>query len=412
MGLLSNISQESIDFQPQTFFKELVVAFAALKGMKKEAAADSEIVGQLAAIIKHYTGLTVAINLGDIEPSVDIPHVDRNHPLVNAFVRNFVTSADGLAMINNANGAARGTVNLRTGKVSGIFSEIKSTINMPLKMVTEAKFTPEECSAIVLHEVGHLLTYYEYITRSVTTNQILAGVSKALDGSGTIEQREAVLINAKKALKLKDLNTSELAKSTNTKVAEIVVVSNIVRETESELGSNIYDLSTWEMLADQYVTRFGASRHLATGLDKIYRGMWNISFRSLPAYLAMEALKLVTLFFMPGIGIMLMAMDGAGDGTYDKPGMRMKRVRNQIVEAMKDKRLSKSDVERLQADLNTLDSVIADIEDRRQLVGVIWDVVIPSARKAVNQERLQQELEGFATNELFVKAQQLKQLTS
>ena len=103
-------------------------------------------------------------------------------------------------------------------------------------------------------------------------------------------------------------------------------------------------------------------------------------------------------------------MDGSGDGTYDRPGARFKRVRNQVVEAMKDKDITKDDMESLQADLNAIDDIMDRVEDRRQWAGVLWDNLIPSARKAHTQEQLQQELEDIAANELFIKAAQLKQM--
>lgn len=409
MRLFQSISQESIDFQSPAFFKELTIAFTELKAAKK-GAAESEVVPRLSAVVKHHTGLNIAFNIGNIDPCVDIPQVDKNHPLVNSLIRNYVSSSDGLTMIHNAGGQVRGSVNLTTGKVTGIFTEVKSTINLPLKMFSGDKYSAEEIAAVTLHEVGHLVTYYEYITRTVTTNQVLAGVSKALDGSGNIEQREAVLLSAKQALKLKDFDEKELAKSTNTKVVEVVLVSQIVKQTESELGSNVYDFSSWEMLADQYVARYGAHRHLVTALEKIYGSMWNISFRSLPSYLAMEALKLVMLFLAPGIAVFFIVMDGSGDGTYDRPGVRMKRVRNQIVENMKDKELSKDDHARLAADLVVIDDVIKRIEDRRQFLEVVWNTISPSSRKAYKQELLQRDLEAIAANDLFVKASELRQL--
>lgn len=401
---------ESIEFQSPMFFKELTVAFEALKGEKKEDIGNSEAAVNVIRIVKHYTGLNIGVDFGAYEPCVDIPAVDKNNPLINSFIRNYVSSADGLKMIANAEGVARGTVSLKTGKVSGVFSEMPAKIYMPVDMLAGNKYSAGEIAAIFLHEVGHLITYCEYISRSVTTNQVLAGMAKSLDGSGTIEEREAVFIGVKKALNLSQLDTKKLAQSTSRKTAEVVVITSVTRECESELGSNVYDFSSWEMLADQYVTRFGAGRDLATALDKLYRGTWNISFRSLPAYLAFEAFKLLTLVIAPAIAVTLMGMDGAGDGTYDRPGARLKRVRNQIVENLKREKLSKDDQQRLAADLEAVDEVLASINDRRQFFGVLWDAISPASRRAYNQERLQRELEDLATNDLFVKAAELKQL--
>lgn len=409
-GLLNNPALESIDFQSGAFFRELTLAFADLRKVKKTEIPDHEIAQTLSKIVRHHSNLNIAFIFGDLEPCIQIPMVDKNNILVNSFLRNYVDSNDGLRMIANAEGVARGTVNLRTGKVTGVYSDLEAKVHLPVDMLASEKYEVEEVAAITLHEIGHLLTYFEYMARTVTTNQALAGMSKALDGSAGVDEREAVFITVKKALKLDDLDTAELAKSNNKKVAEVVVVTNVAKKSQSELGSNVYDFSTWEYLADQYAARQGAGRYVVTALDKLYRGVWNISFRSLPAYLAFEALKLVSLFTVPALALLFMAMDSTGDGTYDQPGARFKRVRNQIVENLKDKKLSKDDQERLAADLVVIDDCLQQMADRRQLIGVIWDFMLPSARKARNQMLLQKELEDLAANDLFVKAAALKQL--
>jgi hypothetical protein len=327
-------------------------------------------------------------------------------------------------MIDNANGVAHGTVNIMSGKVGGVFSDIKHTIHLPLAdFFYSKKFTPEEIAAISLHEIGHLFTYYEFMTRCVSTNQVLAGVAKALDGTDAIEQRVAVLTRAKKELKLKELDADALAKSRNAKVIETVIITQVARECQSELGSNVYDMNSWEMLADQYAARMGAGRFIVTGLEKYYRGAWNISFRSTPAFLAFEAWKAMMIVFIAvtapgtsGLSLYLLLpvfslMSNDSDPViYNTPGARFKRVRDQIVTNLKNKKLKPADRARLEADLVAIDNITKDVNDRRQWMGVVWDFVSPSARKERNQMLLQQELEALATNELFVKAGQLKQL--
>jgi hypothetical protein len=406
------IDMESIDFQSLTFFKELTAQFVELRKVKKEDIPDSEIINTLSSIIKHHTGLNIAFNFADNDPSVAIPMVNKNNILINSFIRNYINSADGLKMINDSKGVVRGSVNIKTGMVSGIFTEVKSTINIPVYMLSEkSKYEPEEVAAILLHEIGHLFTYYEYMSRTVTTNQMLAGLSKALDNSGTVEQRESVLISVKKAANLKDLDVKELAKSNSSKVAEIVVITNIAKEVKSELGSNIYDFSTWEYLADQYAARNGAGRYLVTALEKLYKGMFNKSFRSLPVFLFMEALKLI-LLFSPASSIsgFLLAMDSDGDGTYDTPEARFKRLRAQIVENLKDKKLSKEDNERLSSDLLTIDDILKNVNDRRQFFGVVYDALAVWNYKDRDQKKLQQNLEAIAVNELFAKSADLRQI--
>ena len=414
------VADESIAFQTESaFFKELVLNLNELKKENKNKIQDSELIGILSNVVKHYTGLNVIFNIGDNDPQVTIPMVNKNNILINSFIKNHINSSDGLKMINDSNGIARGSVNLKTGMVSGIFTTVKSTIDLPISMLTSSIYTTEEIAAITLHEVGHLFVYYEYMTRMVTTNQMLAGLSKALDNTSTAEERESVLITIKKAANLTTLDTKTLAKTTDKKIAEIVVLSNIASVTVSELGSDIYDFSTWEYLADQYTARQGAGRVLATALEKIYKGRWNMSFRSTTGYLAMEALKVfliisplismgvISLRFLLSIGLILMYND-SDNPTYDRPGERIKRIRDQIVENLKNKKLNKEDIANLESDLVAIDLILKEITDRRQWLDSLYSVFSSATRKAWNQELLQKELENLATNDLFIKAAELK----
>lgn len=408
--LVKRLGLESIEFQSPAFFKELTGVFEALQDLPIKSVPDSEELASIPGIIKNHTGLKVMLSVEDVFGAyVQIPQVNKNHPFIQNYIRNYTSSSTGLRLIQEADGLVRGSVDIMTGRVKGIFEDIPHDITIGKSLLSKGKMLPEECAAVVLHEIGHLMTYYEFIARSVTTNQILAGLSKAWDESGDIKERETVLVAVKKSAKLKDLNVEELAKSNNKKVVEVVVISNIAKETESELKYNVYDTSTWEQLSDQYAARMQAGRYLISALEKIYKGTWNIAFRSLPAYLAFEAFKIV-LIIAPALMVALIAMDSQGDGTYDTPGARFKRVRNQIVENLKDKDLSKDDQARLHADLAAIDEMLEDVNDRRQFVGVLWDFLSPTARKGRSYELLQKDLESIAANELFAKASSLAAL--
>lgn len=424
------LSMEAIQFQKsQAFFKELTLAFSDLKKKKaSDLRKDTDASGLLSKIIKNHTKLKVAFDITDYGPAVEVPHLNKNHPLVHDTKRSWISSADGMRMIAEAGGVVKGSVNLATGQVSGVFAEMDNRMYFPADMIASAKYSAEELAAVTLHEVGHLMTYCEYMTRTVTTNQVLAGLAAALGKAGTPEEREAVLISTKKALHL-DIDTGELAKEKDDEVVTYVVISNIAKTTADEIGFNIYDLNTWEMLSDQYAARQGAGRHLVTALDKLYRSFGNISFRSTPMYLGMEALKftLVVGGFMVSaaggltslagryavtIGLTLIAMDGMGDGTYDRPGMRLLRVRNQIVEEMKNNKLPSEQAERLTDDLAAIDEVLKNVNDREQFWGKLWNIFSKDSRRRMTQEQLTRELETLASNDLFAASLRLRQQAS
>jgi hypothetical protein len=416
---------ESIHFQSDRFFKELVLAITELKKEKAKEIKDSDKAALISTIIKNYTGFNnITVNVGDDGPAIVLPNVNKNNVLVNDFMKDYTNSSDGLRLINEAGGVLKGKVNLKTGKVSGVFADLPATLHLNADLLKDPSFSVEEHAAMTLHEVGHLETYCEYMARTVTTNQALAGLSRGLMNAKTPDEREMLLVSVKKALKLESLDAVALAKENNNTAVELVVVTNITVDAADEIGANIYDYNTWEYLSDQYATRNGAGVHLVTALDKLHRRYGNISYRSTAGYLAMEGLKAALIiggilaassgFLLPKIamtlGIVFIAMDGMGDGTYDRPGVRLKRIRNDIVEALKDKKLKPEEGAQLTDDLLAIDEVLSHINDREQLFGKLWNLFSKNARKRMQQEKLAKELEGIATNDLFVQSAKLRNL--
>lgn len=417
---------EAIAFQNPIVFKELTAAYKALEGVNAADIAGDPLLQTVTGIIEHHTGISLIPDTTEFGsgPAVQIPSLNRNNILVESIYRNYISSADGLKMINDADGVARGTVSLRQAKVTGIFTDLKARLFMPASFIADKKFTPEEKAAVTLHEVGHIFTYFEYICRTVKTNQAMAGVAKALDGTNTVDEREAVLITMKRKFNLKDLDTKTLAKSNDKRVAEVVLISNIIMEARDELGANIYNTTSFEYLSDDFAARMGAGAYLATALDKIFRSHHHISYRSGPTYIAVEAIKLGFLLsplWAPhaivtrlaiSASLSMLAMDGNGDNTYDRPGARMTRIRNTLMEALKDKTLSDEERKEYETDIETVDDISKSINDRRQWLGAMWDFIWPGARKARTQEKLQQDLEELARNDLFLKSSQLREITN
>lgn len=407
MRIMNPSLESSIQFQGIQFRNELILALEAINQLGRNKVPDSEEEERVGRIIKEYTNLNITVTFGKHAPSIHVPDVNKNNILIGNFLRNHIDGVDGMAFLQKNDGIMRGTVDLVRNRVSGVFAEFPAVLRMPLDMVGNSKYTPAGMAAIMLHEVGHLMYFCAFMANVATTSQALSSMSKALDMSGTVAEREVVMLSVKQALKLKDFDEKALAKSTDKKVVEAVVISAVARESKSQLGRSIYDSTSWEYLADQYATRCGAGRDLALALDTVYKGSWNISFRSLPGYLFMEVVKIASIFMIPGLAVFLIAMDGT-DSRYDKPGARMVRIRSQIIENLKDRDLSKEDVVRLEEDVRVIDLLLKDVNDRRQFFGVMWDILSPTARKDRNYTHLQQELELLGTNDLFLKAAQLR----
>lgn len=411
-----SMALEGVAFQSnRVFYEELSMLFGELRKEKKEAIPDSPHVVTMAEVIKKHTGLTVQMSFGELGPQVQIPNVNKNHPLLVDAHRMQMNSGSGLALIDKAGGVARGGVNWATGKVTGVFSEILHTVDFPINYLVGKRFTDGELTAVSFHELGHLVVYYMYMSSAIGTNQVLAGLSKAWQDNQTTAERETVLISVHKALQLKSDGVKKLAQTSDRRVVEAVVLSNVMQKSASELGSNIYDMTSWEYLSDQYAARMGAGRDLVTGLDKVMNSVFTPSFRSMPVFLAIEAFKILTTFSalltfnpFPLIAVMLTTMPG--QSTYDKPEARFQRIRNQIIENQKVKDLPKETRDRLAADLHTVDGIIEHVTDRRDFFTVLWHSMSGDFRREWEAEKLQKELENVAANDIFAKVNQLRGL--
>lgn len=424
-----HLGLESIDFQDRFLCDALTAEFMKIRELPykdfntiDETDPESPH-ARLKAVVQQHTKLNIVFDLKHQGPSVSFPKVDRNHPLLNAMRRQFTDSKDGLKIIKEAGGRAHGAVNLKTGYVSGVFTEIESTIYLPLGLLYDKKFSPEEIAAITLHEIGHVFVYFEFLTRLVTTNQVMAGISRALDKTSTQKEREVILLSAREALRIKNFDIEELSKTTDRRVVEAVLVSNVVRESRSELGSDIYDENSYEYLADQYATRYGAGRYLVTSLDKLYKSSWSMGTRSLPAYIFIEGVKLALLVASIGVtavvgpvglitAIYFVLIPGLADSQldamYDRPKIRLKRIRNQLVERQKLKDLPAEQHEDIKEDIRLIDDTLKDYNTRVQVLGLLAMHVFGIGKERFDAERLQQELESIAANDLFGRAHDLR----
>jgi len=407
----NNVSLESISFQETILFKELALTFKDLKEVKVAEIPDHEAVSRLSKVVEHHTGLNVFFDFTEnYDPHVDVPNLDRNNPLIIDMYREFVKSTDGLSMINKAGNAIHGTIDLKNSKVSGVFTEIKVTVYMGASYISGVRFNENELAAIVLHELGHMFTYFEFITRTVTTNQVLAGLSKAMDGVETQDKKMIALTSAKKALKLEELDLKDISELDKDAIS-IVYISSSVEKSRSELGYNIYDLTSWEYLSDQFCARHGAYASLVSALEKIYKGQYNLAFRSTGGYLFVEVLKLVLMPFSPVLVILLIVIDSANGGTYDLPIARFKRVRDQAVQYLKDTNITKENRARVLMDIAAIDSILKGMSERKQLATIIHEFCSKRTRDERTYRKLQQDLEHIAMNDLFVKSAQLSQLS-
>ena len=408
-----SLGLEVIDFQSNVVLRELASYIKRLREVKKDDIPKHPILDEMYKCIKAHFKVRINFDFMHefVGPAINLPELVKNNPSNEYWNKILSKNEIGTDLIEKD--FLKGGVNLRTGIATGIFCIYPAKLLFPIEMLLDKKFTDEEHAGIILHEIGHLFIYLELMSRTVTTNQLLASIARDVRGCNSAEEREFVFRKVKVKHKLKDLDEKELSKSTNKKVIEYVIVSNVIKEMRSELGGNIYEIGTAEAMADQFASRFGAAVHLATGLEKLYRHYNHIDFRNPFEYFAVEVLKILVTF-VPLVGWWLygimVACDNSEEPRYDKPGIRLRRLREQLVMKTKSKKIDKEELRSILDGISVIDDILKDVYDNVQLTGMLAYMIFPSRRALASQKEFQRKLEEIAINDIFLKSAELRTL--
>lgn len=424
-------SPESIGFQNVRFHKALTALFDEHRAKGSKDTSEFEMA--LAKCIKDHTNINYDVSIGDLPMMTEPPMIDKNSPLIEGYGwENASLSKNSLSDIRKNNAKeVRALIDLNAGWVDGYFAElapIRMYVNAPMvfgnkgllyKLFDGREYTSGELAAIIEHEVGHAWAFFEMIVRFRTTNQIMMGMLRELEGSQDYGKREIIIREASDMLNMPEIDAQDLKHKKDLTVYT-VFISNLARKNRTQSGAAGYDINSFEALADQFATRHGAGRDLVTGLDKMYKG--SIYRRGWAAYFFAEFLKIAV--FILGIAavsvgaplaaynvfIILMALilSDSHHDWYDKAGYRFKRIRNQLIEELKDPKTSKEDSARIREDIEIIDKVNEKYKDHTQLLGLVYDYLIPSGVAKRKEIEFQQQLEGLASNKLFYYANRLK----
>lgn len=430
----NRFSLEALAFQNGDFFKELTQAVESLRDInKREKIKVKEFFTHpstmvMADVIRKYTNLDISFANGKGTGfATEILFVDANHIFLHQelfwIMKNIDSKFDPRSTIKEAMGRvkqaeAKGSVSIQTGKVSGIYEKLKVVIHIVRSLMLDAMaFTPQECAAIILHEVGHSFTMLELVGRTVRTNYVLSNLSGFLDKSISDDDRVAVYIQAAKSLEYDTVLTKELSECKNKNQLSIVLLDAQIVKAKSELGGSLYDSTTCEWLADQYTTRQGAGKELVTALDK-YIPMYGRGGPEFQRWLnkVLVITLILTILSMGLILIPMIALILSDQGPskkyelYDKPLARMERIRRDLVDRLKDPQMSKMDIASTLQSIEGIDVIAKSGKFNSDLLPgekLGW-LLRKDYRDPHRYEMLQKELESFGNSDLFVEAAKLK----
>jgi hypothetical protein len=377
---------------------------------------------KLNEIFQRTMKLTVRFNL---DPStrenawVLVPQIDKQHPLVNKWRRYYATNSDGVASVRWGGEGVAGEVDLEKAELKGFYTKLVSQINITQGALTRPTLTDREVAALIMHEVGHIFTYFIMLGQMDTTCYILTGFVRDVIGAKEPATKAKLFTELKANTGIDVTKNAAVVNATNADALSVLLLSEVSNETRSEFGSSLFDARSWEALSDQFAARMGFSRDLATGLSKIMKQHEPIAYRSTFVYLMLELAKtffIIISLALPLVGqvsgftllaVLLMAASPV-DREYDKPGERINRLRKELVAQLKDPTQPKARTEALLADIKAIDAIESKIKDRETFHEMAWNFVFPYARRQRDIRQELQQLENLVNNDLFVSAGQLR----
>ncbi len=424
------VAMEAIGFQGPEVANKLAAYLTDIMQERTGKEADaSKARKDMIKYLKDTTGMKLDIIFDtDMAPCTLPFHINPDTILGRKTLKDFYVEESNATMKRLKEVKNRSHIDLDKGRVSGIFSEYETPIYMGYYALRSLRMTPREIAAILAHEVGHCLVAYEMAFRTVRTNQILAAASKAAAG-GDKGQYEYVLKTAEEVLDLKSGMFDEIKETKDQKTVMTVIMGKAERKThdDSLMGNTTYDITTFEALADNYAARLGLGKELVTGLEKLYREFGAAEFSS-GARIAATMLDIYSVVSMisavivmgsnPIMGALYLGLNMLGlyarlDGrdhnnVYDKLTIRFKRVKEQIIQYLKDKSLPAADVKRSLESVAHIEKTIAQISEYKGFLPAIFNMVDPASR-AVNSARdIQQNLEAMVANDMYLKAAALR----
>lgn len=346
----------------------------------------------------------------------------------------------------------KGSVDLATAKITGDYQKGISSFYMNYHMLMQPKFkggvglTNREVMAVHLHEQGHIFYPLAYSQELDYSNAILEDARKEILGAKK-DKRDILL---KTFQKLGVGNKEELVDnltSSNPAAFTKGMLKVIGEATLQHQTSGKYANTNFEALADNFASRFGLGQELVTALEKLvpFGVRWNDLFRYIKSTLAfMRYIRRLTntlilanilvknlkaVPFLRGliVGFMLFSdlvavvftgywmLRTSGEAgkkyTYDDLVIRYTRIRQQMIQSIKSKELTKSDASVLISSVDMLGEIIKKGSNWRTPLDFLFNTLNPEDRRARDSVQRQQALEMMVNNDLFLGSLKLNQLS-
>lgn len=311
-----------------------------------------------------------------------------------------------------------GFVNTKLARVGGYMSEVRHYLILNFEVLKSIGITASEAVAITLHEIGHAFDGLEEHYRTQTTNRAILDILNDLNNNSP----DKALYRYRHTFTGKEYVQAQLSSSRDRQDFCADLARRYMGETKSQLQSAKYDETNFENMADSFATRFGMGKELASGIGKLYtlNGAYmknNAAMRCLAS--ALDTMALVAVFLLiPVYGFIVYTVVMSyllrvsnSDMTYDGPIERVQRIRNTIVNGLKNKDLPKDFIRDALDQIEFIETMASQSVVYKSMLSELGDLMYSDARKDAYYIDLQQTIESQLNNRLFIQSAQLRTIS-
>lgn len=445
-------SMETIDFQYDDTGKRMEAIFSELiqftqrkyqetgkYDMTIKVLGRTQFSKELSEFCMNRFGLRILFDFGDTEggPFVEQMAINASHIFIEDFWHGEPIDA-WEKKITKELIDRKGTVDLKEAKVTGIFSHRQHRLAMNIvDLVVNFNVTAQQLVGVCLHEIGHIFTWYEYSDRLTSTNQVLANLATEIRTENRPEKREYWFRELAEKTNKPLQEFEELVHEKNRTILGFKLAQFYLDHVTSQMPNPKYDRTASEQMADNFAARFGYGQYVVEFLQNVHEAYGSLETSTIlrvfvfmhellililiavftfviitgsVALLATSSLGLIGMIFY--LFIMCMMVVGAGDAyrdmTYDDLKVRYKRVRQQLIQQLKNTQLSDGTIRNIIEQIKQIDKVDQKVTEYGSLLNTISNFLFKSNREARQEIKIQQLIEDLAHNDLYMKSASLK----
>lgn len=423
----AHMVQEAIAHQGRSqLFREICSIFREIKEVPYNALTKGLLQKKgLDKVIQKHTGLNIPVFIDVGTPVINAyvypPYLDANHAVFagnkyerdNPWILDYIKKQSDKAFGKSE--SIFGTVDREKSRVSGDFTKIECPMYITRVLINHPDVTPEMATSVVLHEIGHVFTYFEFMGRVTTFNGALQAASEQFFKCESREDRLKIVRDVGDKFQV-DTDDRDALMNARSKDSFITVLARgYVIDRKSSLGSSIYDITLWESLSDQFSMRHGSGVDGVKMMDLLHRKGGFSAYHSTLQHVIFTLFKVLMFilltFFMFGLPLLLLFINPA-EKIYDEPGARMRRMRNDFVAGLKSPTLSAEEKAKIAEDVKDIDAIIKDLDDKRGLIELFYTSCTAEGRRQYSQMQFQQQVESLMANDLLVSATRLSNLAN